>query len=180
MAKKNPQKDAAKPEKESEATPEDAEKSGKTKLIVISAAAVFLLIAVGAGTYLYFAHPKKPEEPAKPEEAALPVEAKPILVSVDHVVAPLTRNGEVSGYAYLNVNIEVADQATAQAVKDNLPRIRASFAQDLYDRSITDPQNPERADIEAVRARLLGDARTVFGADAVKQVYIVQVQYSRA
>lgn len=155
------------------------QKGGKGKLIIIIAAVVFLLIAGGAGGYLYLAHPKEPEKEAQTEDT-IPVEAAPILVKIENIVAPLTRNGDVVSYVYLDVNLQVADEALVQEIKDHMPRLRSVIAKDLYDRSITDPKDPTRADVSGIQARLLADAQQVFGADSVSRVYVIKVHYYRA
>ena len=184
MATKEKSKKATEPEPDEEDGREEGGKTrgGKTKLIIIALAAAFLLVAGGAGAYLYFAHAKHPEKQVakKKKEDALPVEPDPILVKVDNIVAPLTHKGDVSAYVYLSVNIQVKDEPTAEKIKSNLPRLRDAFARDLYDRSIADPKEPAHADISGIQARLLKDAKRVFGADAVNHVYIAHVQYARA
>jgi flagellar basal body-associated protein FliL len=162
---------------EDAAEAQEEQKGGKGKLIIIAAAAVCLLIAGGAGTYLYLAHPKKQEEAAAKKEDTLPVEEAPILVKVENIVAPLTKNGDVVSYVYIDVNLEVADEPLVQQIKDNMPRLRNVIAQDLYDRSIADPKEPSRADVSGIQTRLLSDAKQVFGAESVKQVYILQAHY---
>jgi flagellar basal body-associated protein FliL len=178
MAKAAVKKKVEEPAEESAETSAE-QKGGKSKLIIIIAAVVFLLIAGGAGTYLYLAHPKEPEKEAQKEDA-IPVEAAPILVKVENIVAPLTRQGDVISYVYMDVNLQVADEAMVQEIEDNMPRLRSVIAADLYDRSIADPKAPTRADVSGIQARLLKDAKQVFGADSVSQVYILQVRYYRA
>ena len=149
----------------------------KKKLIVIAAAALVVIAGGGGGTYFFLGRSEPVEEPVA-EEPAIPVEPKPILVPMKTVVAPLTENDSVTGYVYFDLNIEVADAETESTVKDKLPVLRDAFARDLYSVSIADPKMPGRADVPAIQARLLEDARKVFGADAIKQIYVSHVTYS--
>jgi len=149
---------------------------GKKKLIIIGAVAAVLLIGGGAGAY-FFLGQKAPEETPVAAEPEIPVEANPILVSVEHVTAPLTKDGNVGGYVYLNLSVEVGDEEADQTVKDNLPKLRAAFAADLYGDSIADPKASDRADLPAIQARLLKVARRVFGDEAIKQIYVSKVTY---
>ena len=159
---------------------EVTEAGGKKKLIIIIAAALVVLLAGGgAGAYLFLGHKKPPEKPVA-AKSDVPVEPVPILVEVPHVMAPLTKNGDIVAYVYLDLKIEVADEMTKQTVSDNLPRLRDAFVRDLNGSSNADPNNPDRADIQAIQARLLQDARQVFGEDVIKQVYVQHVSYTGA
>jgi flagellar FliL protein len=149
---------------------------GKKKLILIGAVVAVLSIGGGAGAYFFLGH-KAPEEAPVAAEPEIPVEANPILVSIERVTAPMTKGGDVSGYVYLSLNIEVADEETEQTVKDNMPKLRAAFATDLYGASIVDPKEPDRADVSAIQARLLKVAKQVFGDEAIKQIYVSKVSY---
>ena len=155
---------------------EDGAGGGKKKLIIIGAVAAVLLIGGGGGAYFFLGH-KAPEEAPVAAEPEIPVEANPILVSIEHVTAPLTKDGDVSGYVYLNLSVEVGDEEAENTVKDNLPRLRAAFATELYGQSIADPQASDRADVPAIQARLLKVARHVFGDEAIKQIYVSKVTY---
>jgi flagellar protein FliL len=157
---------------------ESAPSGGKKKLIIIIAAAALVLIVGGGGGAYFFLGRSEPVEEPVVEEPALPVEAKPILVLVRKVVAPVAENGSVTGYVYLDLNVEVADEETAQKLKDEMPVLRDAFARDLYSNSIADPNAPGRADVSAIQARLLEAARKVFGADAIRQMYVSNVTYS--
>ena len=162
-----------------DASLEDGEAGGgkKKKLIIIGVAAAVLLIGGGgAGAYFLLGH-KAPEETPVAVEPEIPVEASPILVSIERVTAPLTKDGDISGYVYLNLSVEVGDEEAENTVKDNLPRLRAAFATELYGQSITDPQASDRADVSAIQSRLLKVARQVFGDEAIKQIYVSKVSY---
>lgn len=161
---------------------DDGEAGGgkKKKLIIVGAAVAVLLIGGGgAGAYFLLGH-KAPEEAPVAAEPEISVEANPILVSVERISAPLTKDGKVSGYVYLNLNIEVADEEAGQAVHDNMPKLRAAFAADLYGASIADPKEPDRADIPAIQSRLLKVARHVFSDEAIKKIYVSKVSYAGA
>jgi flagellar FliL protein len=150
---------------------------GKKKLIIIGAAVVVLLIGGGGAAYFFLGHDKAPEEAPVAAEPEIPIEANPVLVSVPRITAPMTKDGAVSGYVYLDLNIEVSDEQLEQTVKDNMPKLRAAFATDLYGQSIVDPKAPDRADVPAIQARLLEVAKHVFGDEAIKKIYVSKVTY---
>ena len=175
MAKDKAEKPVSGDTDDSEESPKSG---GKKKLIVIGAVALILIAGGGAGAYFFLGRSEPPAEQEVAEEPALPVEAKPILVPVKTVVAPLIEKGSVVGYVYFDLNIEVADEEVAQKLNDQLPVLRDLFARNLYDTSIADPKSPGRADIPAIQARLLEDARRTYGAEAIKQIYVAQVKYT--
>ena len=165
------------PRKIDEEAESAASGGGKKKLIIIGAAVAVLLIGGGGAAYFFLGHSKAPEEAPVAAEPEIPVEATPVLVSIQHVTAPMTKDGAVSGYVYLDLSIEVGDEQLEQTVKDNMPKLRAAFATDLYGQSIVDPKAPERADVPAIQARLLKVAKHVFGDEAIKQIYVSKVTY---
>ncbi len=62
-------------------------------------------------------------------------------------------------------------------MKANMPKLRADFAYDLYDRSVVDPKAPDRADIPSIQGRLLEVAQHDFGEEAIKRIYVSKVTY---
>lgn len=124
---------------------------------------LFLLLVAASGAVAGSA----PARPASSHQVALPI-----------LIAPMTEDGRLTGYAYLNPVLTAAsDQATLK-VRDRTPFLQDAFVRDVNAASIQDPANPKQVDIKGLEARLLADARRIMGPANVTAVAFSQIQIS--
>ena len=107
----------------------------------------------------------------KPAEPGTSVEM-PILV------APMIVDERLQGYAYISCTIVGTSPAAAIAIRLKTPFIRDSFVRDVNGEPVVKPDAPDKLDTDAVRARLLAEARKVIGADNVAALIFTEVQIS--
>ncbi len=98
-------------------------------MLVIIIAVVLLLVAAGAGWFVFLRHPaEEGEEGAAPAPAAH-AEVKPgtppVFMPMDNMVVNLADPGGEK-FAQVGITIAVADQKVADSVKANLPTIRSA------------------------------------------------------
>lgn len=99
-------------------------------------------------------------------------------VEMPILVAPMTADEKLQAYAYISSTIVATSPAAAVAIRLKTPFIRDAFVRDVNGKPIVKPDAPDQMDTEAVRARLLADARRVAGADNVAAILFTAVQIS--
>lgn len=120
MAKKN--EVDAKQEAAEGAEPETAApKKPSRKLVLIAAGALALVLAAGAGGYLFLFAKKE-------DKQAAAVVKPPVFLDVPDVLVNLSGAGsERTHYLKVKVVLEVADQALLQQIQPVLPRVMDTF-----------------------------------------------------
>lgn len=111
---------------------------------------------------------EKADKPAKPgTNVEMPI-----------LVAPIVIDGKLTAYAYVSSTIVASSSAAAIEIRSKVP-----FIQDAFVRHVnTDPMGKgpaaHKIDRDALKARLLADARHVVGAEKVVAIQFTQVQVS--
>lgn len=109
-------------------------------------------------------------------------EGKPVepgtSVEMPILVAPMVVDERLQAYAYISCTIVATSSAAAIAIRLKTPFIRDAFVRDVNGKPVVKADAPDKFDTDAVRARLLADARRVTGADNVAALIFTQVQIS--
>ncbi len=159
------------------------------KVIMIGAVAVFLLGGGGAGAYFFFNKPAEASANTLSEHEKAEAEAakaahnamiKPaIYVELNPLILPIVDENGISQTVSLVVSVEVADQMTADQVKNLQPRLHDAFLQDMYGvLSRKAVMSGGVIQVDKIKERLQRVCQTVVGEGAVKDV-LLQVVHQR-
>jgi len=99
-------------------------------------------------------------------------------VEMPILVAPMVVDERLQAYAYISCTIVATSPAAAIAIRLKTPFIRDAFVRDVNGEPVVKPDAPDKVDRDALRARLLADARRVTGADNVATLVLTDVQVS--
>jgi hypothetical protein len=99
-------------------------------------------------------------------------------VEMPFLIAPLSVDGKLYGYAYVSLKIVTTTQGAALQVRDKVAFIQDAFVRDVNAVSIGLPKDPKTVDKAALVVRLLADAKRVIGAAKIASVVLIQVQIS--
>ena len=97
-------------------------------------------------------------------------------VEMPYLIAPLSSDGQLLGYAYISCKIIGTSPATALAIRDKVPFIQDAFVRDVNAVSIAKPGSPGEVDQTVLAARLLALVKKVVGAGKVTDLKLTQVQ----
>jgi hypothetical protein len=97
-------------------------------------------------------------------------------VEMPYLMAPITTDGQLSGYAYISSKVVAATPMAALDIRGRIAYIQDAFVRDVNGASLAQKGNPPVVDNAALSARLLADARRVVGGGKVVGVEITQVQ----
>lgn len=134
----------------------------------IIALTVALLFALAAGPAAA-ADAKAPDKPATTPGSS---------VEMPYLIAPLTVDGTLQGYAYISSKIVGASPAVAIEIRDKVPFIQDAFVRNVNAAGVGKPDDPMTVDNAVLAARLLALARKVMGPGKVVDLKLLQVQIS--
>ncbi len=109
-----------------------------------------------------------------PAAAAKPANSHAVNMPI--LIAPMSRDGRLIGYAYLNPVLMAASDAAALQIRDRTPFLQDAFVRDVNAASIQQQNNLNTLNIKDLQGRLLADARQVVGAANVIAVSFSQIQ----
>ena len=99
-------------------------------------------------------------------------------VEMPILVAPMTVDGKLQGYAYVSSTVVATSLAAALQVRSRTPFIQDAYVRDVNGASIMKDDPPDQLDRDGLTARLLADARRIAGGALVASVLITQGQIS--
>ncbi len=140
--------------------------------------AVLLLAVLGfGGLYLggIIGGGDKPEEAAAPPPPTLPTVPDVAYFELKNVILPANRDGKFRNYINFVFKLEVKDDATAQALKDKEPHMRAALVSSFSTQPIETKVGPADFDDVAFRARVKEELAKVVGPDVVLGVLVARV-----
>ena len=168
---------------ETEQTDEQSEdqpsgKGGKLLLIV----GLVLGIALGGGVAAVLL-PSGGDEPAEetaetePEAEAETAEPAEVLtVAVTRLPVPLAdAQGEVLGYMFVDLSLEVDGMDSQSYVAARVPRLRDAYLRRLSGQQLTLADRPGALDYDRLNLLLMDVTGSVVGADRVTQIFVTQV-----
>ncbi len=111
--------------------------------------------------------------------AAAPKEGAPgTNVEMPFLIAPITVDGKLTGYAYISSKLVATSQSAAYTIRDKLAFIQDAFVRDVNGASIGLPSDPSTVDKANLSARLVADARRIVGTDKVANLVFTEIQFS--
>ncbi|MDE2630479.1 MAG: hypothetical protein KGM97_05765, partial [Alphaproteobacteria bacterium] len=111
--------------------------------------------------------------------AAAPKEGAPgTNVEMPFLIAPMSKDGKLLGYAYISSKTVASSQSAAIAVREKLAFIQDAFVRDVNTRSISKADDPTAIDTALLNARLLAAAKRIVGGDKVVRIVFTAAQFA--
>jgi hypothetical protein len=95
-------------------------------------------------------------------------------VEMPFLIAPMTVDGKLYGYAYISLKAVTASQPDALLLRGKLAFVQDAFVRDVNAAPIGKAGDPKAVDEAVLTARLLDDARRIVGAHKVVKILVVQ------
>lgn len=116
--------------------------------------------------------------PAFAADSAEPAKGKPgTNVEMPYLMAPMNgADGNLDGYAYIQLLLTATSDTDALAVRDKLAFIQDAFVRDVNGPSVAKAADLTSVDQPQLAARLLADAKRIMGAGRVATLSIVSIQ----
>jgi hypothetical protein len=97
-------------------------------------------------------------------------------VEMPFLIAPMSKDGKLLGYAYILGKLVASTQSAAIDVRDKLAFIQDAFVRDVNGAPIGKTDDPTQVDIDLLKARLTADARRIVGQDKVDRMIFTDEQ----
>jgi hypothetical protein len=91
-------------------------------------------------------------------------------VEMPFLIAPMSKDGKLLGYAYILSKLVASTQSAAIDVRDKLAFIQDAFVRDVNGAPIGKADDPTQVDTDLLKARLTADARRIVGQDKVDRM----------
>jgi hypothetical protein len=91
-------------------------------------------------------------------------------VEMPFLIAPMSKDGQLLGYAYISSKLVASSQRAALEIRDKIAFIQDAFVRDVNAAPIATAADPTVADTKLLAARLVADARKVVGTPKVSRV----------
>jgi hypothetical protein len=109
-------------------------------------------------------------KPAKPEPGNI--------VPMPFLIAPMSKDGKLLGYAYISSKLECSSSNSTIAVSDKIAFIQDVNVRDVNAHSVARADDPLKVDEEALSLRLADNARQFVGGNKVVRIMLTQVQFA--
>lgn len=134
--------------------------------------------AAAGGAYfagLFEAPPERAAGAVEPIEAAPPDLSKIAYFRLTSLMVPAVRGGRFRNYLSFDLQIEVADEATAIGLREREPFLRDALLRSFSKDPVETRDGPADFDSTALRQRLTEVIQGVVGADIATGVLIIRV-----
>jgi hypothetical protein len=101
-------------------------------------------------------------------------------VEMPFLIAPVSQDGKLLGYAYISSALTAASPEAAVGIREKTPFLQDAFIRDVNATSISTAADPLKIDQPALVARLLADAKRIAGSANVVSLNITQIQVASA
>jgi len=91
-------------------------------------------------------------------------------VEMPFLIAPMSKDGKLLGYAYISSRLVASSQSAALVIRDKIAFIQDAFVRDVNAAPVATASDPTAVDAKALSDRLVADARRVVGASRVAQI----------
>lgn len=99
-------------------------------------------------------------------------------VEMPFLIAPMTLDGKLTGYAYISSKVVTTSRLASLEVRDKIPFIQDAFVRDVNATPIGSAADPKTIDRGALVTRLIADVRHIIGPAKIAAVVIIQIQIS--
>ena len=132
----------------------------------------FLLAEQPGGTEAEATETTEAAESSETAKAAL--DAAPVYIALQPFSAPIMRNSRVRYYVQFSVSLQLDAEPSKEKVYQQMPRLRDAILRDLHSHSVLRDGSRRAINFEAVKSRLLAQARAVLGAEVVVDVLVTR------
>jgi hypothetical protein len=91
-------------------------------------------------------------------------------VEMPFLIAPMSKDGKLLGYAYISSKLVASSQRAALEIRDKIVFIQDAFVRDVNAAAISTGADPTVADPRLLAERLVADARRVVGSAKVVRI----------
>lgn len=106
---------------------------------------------------------------------AIGKDAGPVDVELPPIIAPMTTNGRLEGYAYITIALAPTDRGKVLAIREKLPFLQDAFLRELNKGTILKADDPKSVDTDAIRPRLIGRMNQILPLGTVAALKFEQV-----
>ncbi len=99
-------------------------------------------------------------------------------VEMPFLIAPMSKDGKLLGYAYISSKLVASSPGATIAVREKLAFIQDAFVRDVNAKPISKADDPRAVDTELLNARLVAVARRIAGSDKVVRMVFIAVQFA--
>ena len=125
---------------------------------------IFLLAVLACPS---FADGAKPAKPAPGTSVEMPF-----------LIAPMSKDGKLLGYAYISSKLVCSSSNATIAVRDKIAFIQDANVRDVNARPVSRADDPMKVDDEALSLRLADNARQFVGGNKIVRMVLTQVQFA--
>ena len=98
-------------------------------------------------------------------------------VEMPFLIAPMSKDGKLLGYAYISSKMVASSPAAAIGVREKLAFIQDAFVRDVNAEPVSKADDPTAVDETLLNARLIAAARRIMGSDKVVSMVFIAVQF---
>lgn len=99
-------------------------------------------------------------------------------VQMPFLIAPMSADGKLQGYAYISSKLVAATPMASVEIRDKLAFIQDAFVRDVNGQPIGKANDPTAVDTASLSSRLIADAKRIVGAAKVVTITFTQIQFS--
>ena len=99
-------------------------------------------------------------------------------VEMPFLIAPMSKDGKLLGYAYISSKMVTSSPGAAIAVRNKLAFIQDAYVRDVNAQPIAKADDPRAVDETLLNARLVAAARRIVGSDKVVSMVFIAVQFA--
>jgi hypothetical protein len=99
-------------------------------------------------------------------------------VEMPFLIAPMSADGKLEGYAYISSKLTTSSPGASVEVREKLAFIQDAFVRDVNSAPIALASDPTKVDTRLLTERLVADARKIVGASKVVTISFKQIQFS--
>ena len=99
-------------------------------------------------------------------------------IEMPFLIAPMSKDGKLLGYAYISSKMVASSPAAAIGVREKLAFIQDAFVRDVNAEPVSKADDPRAVDMELLNTRLVAVARRIAGSDKVVNMVFIAVQFA--
>jgi hypothetical protein len=99
-------------------------------------------------------------------------------VEMPFLIAPMSKDGKLLGYAYISSKLVASSSSAAIDVRKDLAFIQDAYVRDVNAQPVSKADDPQQVDTDLLSARLTADAKRIVGDNKVVTVVFTLVQFA--
>lgn len=99
----------------------------------------------------------------------------PVDIELPPILAPITVENRLFGYAYITVALAPAGRDKVLAIREKMPFLQDAFLRELNKSTIVKGADPKNVDTDAVKARLTARMNQVLAVGTVSELKVQQI-----